>query len=337
MTGWDAGGRSAAGESGQGGTDRSGPGARPGDPQGFLVTVDGVDRIHFLDWGLPGPLGASSAARGEAANPVLLIHGIAGTAWTWAPVARRLRDRHRVVAQDLRGHGLSDAPTVGYWPEELAADALAVAEGGGLLDAGRPLIVAGHGFGAIVAAWLAVRLGESCGGVVLVDGGWEHPEAATGLEPDEFVRSLDEPPEVMKSMADWLADRAAFDPGTWDADQEWAARAAVVELPAGRVVLAARPHVLAACVDAMYAHHPAEVLAGIRAPIVALVAAEDEAGQRRAALAVVEKAIQAAGRPPIRVLDFPDAGHNLMRYRPDAVSAAIETAGERSLGLPLRS
>jgi pimeloyl-ACP methyl ester carboxylesterase len=130
-------------------------------------------------------------------------------------------------------------------------------------------------------------------------------------------------------MAAWLADRAAFDPATWDADQEWAARAAVVELPAGRVVLSTRPHVLAACVDAMYAHRPADVLARIRAPLVALVAAEDEAGQRRAALAEVERALRAAGRPPIRVLDFSDAGHNLMRYRPDAVSAAIETAGER--------
>jgi pimeloyl-ACP methyl ester carboxylesterase len=311
--------------------------ARPGDPQGFLVTVDRVDRIHFLDWGPPEPPGASSAARAEAANPVLLIHGIAGTAWTWAPVARRLRDRHRVVAQDLRGHGLSDAPTAGYRPDELAADAFAVAEGAGLLELGRPLLVAGHGFGAIVAAWLAFRLGESCGGVVLVDGGWEHPEGSTGLEPDEFVRSLDEPPEVMRSMAAWLADRAAFDPGTWDADQEWAARAAVVELPAGRVVLATRPHVLAACVEAMYAHRPGDVLARIHAPIVALVAAEDDARQRRAALAEVQNALSANGRPPLRILDFPDAGHNLMRYRPDAVSGAIETAGERSLGLPLRS
>jgi pimeloyl-ACP methyl ester carboxylesterase len=240
---------------------------------------------------------------------------------------------HRVIAQDLRGHGLSDAPTGGYRPAELADDALAVAEGAGLLQAGRPeaglpgILVAGHGFGAIVAAWLARRLGTACGGLVLVDGGWEHPAASTGLEPDELVRSLDEPPEVLRSMDAWLRDRMAFDPPSWDADQERAARAAVVELPAGRVVPVARPHVLAACVEAMYEHRPAEVLAAVTAPIVAIVAAEDELGSRRPALSAVNMAIRAARRPGISVVDLPGAGHNLMRYHPDAVAKAIDALG----------
>ena len=68
-------------------------------------------------------------------------------------------------------------------------------------------------------------LGERCAGLVLVDGGWESLEAASGMDVDEFLRGLDEPPEVMRSMAAFLADRAAFDPATWDADQERAARA----------------------------------------------------------------------------------------------------------------
>src|SRR5688572_14483467 len=130
----------------------SGPGdAGAADPRGFLVSVGEIDRVHFLDWGPPA--GAAGAAGVSGSQPpVLLIHGLAGTAWTWAPVARRLRDRYHVVAQDLRGHGLSDAPTWGYGPEELAEDALVVAEGAGLLEAVPPLVVAGHGFGAIVAA-----------------------------------------------------------------------------------------------------------------------------------------------------------------------------------------
>src|SRR5664280_1144338 len=88
---------------------------------------------------------------------VLLIHGLAQTAWSWAPVARRVRAFASVVAMDLRGHGLSDAPTDGYDHEQLAEDAIAVAEGAGLLafadDAGpdgapaaRPFVLAGHGF-----------------------------------------------------------------------------------------------------------------------------------------------------------------------------------------------
>jgi pimeloyl-ACP methyl ester carboxylesterase len=42
-----------------------------------------------------------------------------------------------------------------------------------------------------------------------------------------------------------------------------------------------------------------------------------------AALATVERALASAGRPPIRVATFPGAGHNLMRYHPVEVTAAI--------------
>jgi pimeloyl-ACP methyl ester carboxylesterase len=228
----------------------------------------------------------------------------------------------RTVALDLRGHGLSDAPTAGYDRDTLAADAIAVAEGSGLIEAG-PVVLAGHGFGAIVAAWAAVVLGPRCAGLVLVDGGWEDLRASTGLEPDEFVRTLDEPPEVLRSMSGYLADRQAFDSATWDADQERAARAAVVELPAGRVVSSSRPHAIAGSVAAMFDYRPVDVLAAINAPIVALMAAEDEAGQRGRSLAEVVSGVVARGGRTIQVARFPHDGHNLPRYRPAEVTAAI--------------
>lgn len=285
-------------------------------PDGFVVVVEPQDRIHFLDWG-----GPSTAA--EAGGPgVVLVHGIAQTAWIWTPVARRLVHRRRTIALDLRGHGLSDAPTSGYDAETLAEDVLAVADGSGAAEPGQ-VVLAGHGFGAVVAAWAARELGDRCAGLVLVDGGWEDVAAATGLEPEEFLRTLDEPPEVLRSMSAFLADRRAFDPATWDADQEQAARSTVVETAAGRVVPATRPHAVAGIVDALFSYRPLEVLPAVRAPIVALVAAEDEARTRGPALEWVQLALRDAGRPPIRVARFASAGHNLMRYQPAAVVAAI--------------
>jgi pimeloyl-ACP methyl ester carboxylesterase len=283
------------------------------EPDGFVVVVEPNDRIHFLDWGVPS---------GDVPG-VLLIHGLSSTAWSWVSVARRLRGDRRTVAMDLRGHGLSDAPTTGYDPETLAGDTLAVAEGSGLL-AGGPIVLAGHGFGAIVAAWTAARLGADCAGLVLVDGGWEDLAETTGLEPDEFLRVVDEPPEVLRSMATYLADRAAFDPGTWDADQERAARAAVVELPAGRVVPSSRPHAIAGSVAAMFAYRPDETLPAVTAPIAALMAADDEDGTRSSSLVAVQRTLAAVGRPPIRVAAFPGDGHNLPRHRPVEVTAAIQ-------------
>ena len=281
-------------------------------PGGYVVTVGSGDRIHFLDWGGSGRPG------------VLLIHGLSNTAWSWAPVARRLVGVQAVVAMDLRGHGLSDAPTEGYDPVTLAQDVTAAAEGSGLLaDGDDRVVLAGHGFGAIVAAWAAADLSERCAGLVLVDGGWEDLETASGMDVAEFLRGLDEPPEVMRSMTAFLADRAGFDPTTWDADQEHAARATVVETHAGRVVPSTRPHAAEASVRAMFDYDPVATLVKVEAPVVALSTADDEEGSRGRALARASAARVAVGRDSIAVTRFDRDGHNLMRYRPDAVSAAI--------------
>ena len=300
--------------------------APPADPSatpaGYLVTVDSAVRLHFLDWG--GPTDRTPAA-GLESPTVVLVHGIAQTSGTWAPVARRLRAARHTLAMDLRGHGLSDSPTHGYDPDTLAGDVEAVidASAGEGEPPGRVVLV-GHGFGAMVAAWAAKRLGDRCIGLVLVDGGWEDVAASNGLEPDEFLKAIEEPPEILRSMSAYLADRRAFDPVTWDADQEAAARAAVVEVPAGKVVIGVRPHALVASVEAMFAYRPERDLAAVGAPIVALVAADSE-GVRAEALDDVARAVRAAGGPPIAVVDLRTAGHNLMRYRPAAVTAAIMT------------
>jgi pimeloyl-ACP methyl ester carboxylesterase len=285
-------------------------------PQGFLVTTDDGTRIHFQDWGGPA----------RVAVGVVLVPGVLQPAWSWAPVARRLAGERRTVVVDLRGHGLSDAPPDGYDLDTLAADVAVVAEGSGALHGGA-VVLAGHGFGAAVAARTAVLLGRRCAGVVLVEGGWERLEAVTGLDVDEFLRGLDEPPEVLRSMDAYLADRRDFDPATWDGDQERAARDSVVETAAGRVVRAVRPHVLEAAVRTMFAYDPAVVLAAVEAPVFALVALgagePSAAGARLAELRRAAVARVAAGRGAVRVANFPGAGHNLMRYRTADVAAAI--------------
>jgi hypothetical protein len=113
----------------------------------------------------------------------------------------------------------------------------------------------------------------------------------------------------MRSMTAYLADRRAWDPASWDADQERAARAAVVETPAGRLVGATRPHALEACVRAMFGYDPAAVLARVRAPIVAV----RQAGAGSSAPADLE----------ISAVELAAPGHNLLRYRPAEVTAAI--------------
>ncbi len=300
------------------------------EPEGYVVTADDGTRIHFLDWGGPSVAADATDAADGGGHGVLLVPGLVQPASILAPVARRLAAARRVVATDLRGQGLSDSPMTGYDLTTLAGDIIAVAEGSGLLTADGRVVVAGIGFGAIVAAAAAAALGERCAALVLVDGGWERIETVTDLDVDEFLRGLDEPPEVLRSMDAFLADRRAFDPGSFDADQERAARDAVVETAAGHVVRAVRPHVVDALVRTMFAWDPAALdgLPAVAAPVTALVAlGAGDVDMRLAELRRAADARAAAGGGPMRVSGFPGLGHNLPRYRPADVTASILEAG----------
>jgi pimeloyl-ACP methyl ester carboxylesterase len=278
------------------------------------------ERIHYLDWGEP-----------HAAGPtIMLLHGITSTAWSWAPVARRIHLRARVLAPDLRGHGLSEGARSGLDLESMAWDALTVlaANGVGQEAVGPPAIIAGHGLGAMVAATAAVLQPASVSGLALVDGGWEDLAVSTRMSTGEFLAGIGEPPEVLASMDAFLADRRDFDPASWDADQERAARAQVDQKHAGHVALVTRQASMRGLVDAMFGYRPLDTLAAAPARLLVLIAgagtADDEtARERELALQDVLDARASAGLSAARVVRLPGTGHNLMRYRPSAVSAEL--------------
>ncbi|MFN8621691.1 MAG: alpha/beta hydrolase [Chloroflexota bacterium] len=304
------------------------PPAPPPDPaaapESMVVTMDTGERIHELDWGAP------AAPPVPALPPLVLIHGIAQTAWSWAPVARRLAGLARVVAIDLRGHGLSDAPRTGYDPSSLAYDVLTVVSANGWgADVGGPrVVVAGHGAGGMIAATAAALAPRTVAGTALLDGGWESQSDATGMNPAELLGALAEPPEVLRTMDAWLADRRGYDPSTWDDDQETAARAQVDQKYAGHVALRARTPALKALLEGLDAYRPDEALGNVLGPLLVAIAesggADDDTARERAlALDEVERLRRANGGDPTRVVRFPGVGHNLMRYRPDAVAAEL--------------
>jgi len=310
---------------------RDEPGAAAHEPESLIVTVDTGERLHVLDWGRPGGGGAADLPPEPDPPAILLLHGLQATAWSWAPVARRLAGTSRVLAPDLRGHGLSEAPRGGYELDSLAYDVLTIATAMGFgpdVD-GPPVVLAGHGLGAMVAGTAARLRPQAARAVALVDAGWETMLEATGMGADELLRSLSDPPEVLRSMAAYLADRRDYDPDSWDADQERAARAAVDEKYQGRVVPVVRRYSLAALVRAMYDYRPDDVFGGVDAPLLVVVAeaggADDEAArERRLALQDQLRARRAAGLRAPRVVRLAGVGHNLMRYRPEALAAELD-------------
>jgi pimeloyl-ACP methyl ester carboxylesterase len=105
------------------------------------------------------------AERGDG-PPVLLVHGLASDGAAMAPVAEAIAAAGaRAIAYDRRGYGSSGAPepyhgtTVEEQAEDAAALLRAVADG--------PALVAGDGFGALVALDVAKRHGALVRALVL--------------------------------------------------------------------------------------------------------------------------------------------------------------------------
>lgn len=82
--------------------------------QSHTVTVNGGVRLNVLESGNP------------AGRPILFIHGWSQSSLSWSKqLDSDLKERFRLVAVDLRGHGDSDKPADGYgnsesWAKDIA-------------------------------------------------------------------------------------------------------------------------------------------------------------------------------------------------------------------------
>ena len=95
--------------------------------------------------------------------PLLIVHGLFGSARNWGAIAKRISDSRAVVAVDMRNHAGS------FWDEEhtypaMAADLAAVIEA-----EGQPMDVMGHSMGGKTAMWLALTRPELVNRLVVAD------------------------------------------------------------------------------------------------------------------------------------------------------------------------
>lgn len=92
----------------------------------------------------------ADAARGES-TPLVIVHGLFGSARNWGVIAKRLSDRGPVLAVDQRNHGESPWAAPHDYPAMAADLAEVVAAHGGRAD------VIGHSMGGKAAMVLALR------------------------------------------------------------------------------------------------------------------------------------------------------------------------------------
>ena len=92
---------------------------------------------------------------GEAGAPVVILHGLMGSARNWATIAKELAATHRVLTPDLRNHGRSPwADRMSF--DEMAGDVVAAIEARGLA----PAMLVGHSLREYVDALRAVDLAK---------------------------------------------------------------------------------------------------------------------------------------------------------------------------------
>ena len=159
------------------------------------VTGGGGLRLHVREWGDP------------AGAPILFLHGWSQNHLCWArQYESPLAEEFRLVACDLRGHGMSEAPLD---PAQYADGALWAADVAAILDGlhlDRPVVVAWsygafvvcdyvrvHGQDGIAAIDFvepAVKLGPAAFGTLIGSGFLDHFAAMTSADLPTAIRGV---------------------------------------------------------------------------------------------------------------------------------------------------
>jgi non-heme chloroperoxidase len=231
-------------------------------------------RLHVREWGrVDGP-------------PIIFLHGWAQNHLCWhRQYDSGLADEFRLVAYDLRGHGMSDAPTgpEHYTDARLWADDLAAVIDHLALD--RPVLVGWSYGGFVICDYLrtygqdrvgavdfvaaAVKLGESAFGTLIGPGFLDHfadaisddlptsirgVRAAVGAFPAEPLPAGDAETLLCSAMAVPAGIRAHLMAREIDGDDVLRTLAAPVLVTQGRadrgVLPAMAEHILATCPSA---------------------------------------------------------------------------------------
>ena len=123
-------------------------------PQDTFVTIN-EQTIHYLKQG--------------NGKPLILVHGFAGSTYTWRKLIPLLADRYTVYALDLLGFGLSDKPADGNYALDLQGRLVI-----GFLEAlDIPhAAIAGHSMGGVVAGYAALDAPSKVEELILVSPGF---------------------------------------------------------------------------------------------------------------------------------------------------------------------
>ena len=133
-----------------------------------MIHVNDID-LFYMDTKTEGPV-------------ILCIHGLWGRAETWVDFMQHYGSKYRVIALDVRGHGLSSQPISTYSGEEMAQD-MAMLLKALHIDS---CVVVGHSMGAYVAGYFSAKYPQYVGALALLDKTAAGPNSINPLPPDKI-------------------------------------------------------------------------------------------------------------------------------------------------------
>lgn len=237
----------------------------------------------------------------EGAPRLLLLHGFAGAAEFWAPLAEAWAADWHVLAPDLPGHGASDAPPLGYGLAEAAEDLAAALPG--------PTTVVGYSLGGRLATHLAVAHPERVSRLVLIgaSAGLATPaERDARFEADARWAAMLREQGLDAFLAAWEALPLFAGQRHAPADRQDRLRALRAGLSAEGLAAAMTAFGLGTQDDLR------EKLAGLAVPTWWVAGAADEKFSTIAQ-------DMASAMPDARAVIVPGSGHNVAFERPEAI------------------
>jgi pimeloyl-ACP methyl ester carboxylesterase len=233
---------------------------------------------------------------GQGENTLLLVHGWGADSHEWAHHIPALRETHRVIAADLRGHGYSSAPPRGNTPRRMAGDLAELLATLGV----RQCLPVGHSMGAQVVSHLSVEHPDLVSALVTVEPGFGLAGPVAESLPAIAAALRDGDPNAVAAKLDRWSYTAASP--AWL--REWHRRR----------LLATPPHVLTEAFEAMFVQ-PGAI--GVRPAADAYLARRDQpvlTFWRDPAQAAWEAGLFKDTRS--RAITWQGSGHRLHEERP---------------------
>ena len=264
-------------------------------------------KVRYLDWGGDGP-------------PLMALHGLASSAHWYDIVAPLLRDRHRIIAPDQRGHGQTTNAPSGYDWKTLSDDLAGLMNHIGLDQ----VAVMGHSWGGNVAINLAADYPDRVKRLIMIDGGFFDGRVIPGATWESFSQRL-RPRNVTGDRQEFLERLRNQMGAIWNDEIERIVQTMVYEDEQGQILDILRPENQAQVIRAMWDDPASVTLPRIECPTLIVPAgpSAERAGSEFAEMRLrqveaAEKAIK-----DCRVHWIPETIHDIGYHKPQELAQVI--------------